>query len=74
MFRFWDIRQPDKQLAVRADHSHWIWSVRFNQFHDELVLTSSSDCHVVLTCMASISSEPQGGTLFSALPTQTSFF
>ena len=69
--RFWDIRQPDRQLAVRADHSHWIWSVRFNQFHDELVLTSSSDCHVVLTCMASISSEPQGLLCFLSVPSYT---
>ena len=58
--RFWDIRQTQLQLAARADHSHWVWTVRFNQFHDELVLTSSSDCHVVLACMASISSEPHG--------------
>eukprot|EP00095_Tigriopus_kingsejongensis_P001479 maker-scaffold124_size330879-snap-gene-1.25 protein:Tk01479 transcript:maker-scaffold124_size330879-snap-gene-1.25-mRNA-1 annotation:"protein tssc1" len=58
--RYWDIRSPNKPLITRADHSHWIWSVKFNQFHDQLVLTSSSDCHVVLSCLASISSEPHG--------------
>lgn len=58
--RFWDTRSPTKPLITRADHSHWVWSVRFNQFHDQLVLTSSSDCHVILSCLATISSEPQG--------------
>ena len=59
--RFWDIRKPSVPVAYRTnDHSHWIWSVRYNMFHDQLLLTSSSDGHVVLSCMASISSEPQG--------------
>ena len=58
--RFWDIRQPRKSLAVRNDHSHWVWSVKFNPCHDQLILSSSSDGHVVLSSMASLSSEPQG--------------
>ena len=43
--RFWDIRQASKgPVAARTgDHSHWIWSVRYNAFHDQLILTSSSD-------------------------------
>ena len=59
--RFWDVRSPNIPIAARTnDHSHWIWSVRYNQFHDQLILTSSSDGHVVLSCMTSISSEPLG--------------
>ena len=34
--------------------------MRYNQYHDQLVLSSSSDGHVVLASMASISSEPHG--------------
>lgn len=34
-----------------------IWSVRFNTFHDQLILSSSSDCKVLLTCAGSVSSE-----------------
>lgn len=34
-----------------------VWSVRFNFFHDQLVLSSSSDCKVLLTCTSSVSSE-----------------
>ena len=58
--RFWDIRNLKRALAVRNDHSHWVWTVRYNQYHDQLVLSSSSDGHVVLASMASISSEPHG--------------
>ena len=58
--RFWDIRSTSEPVKVLADHSHWIWSVRYNHFHDQLVLTSSSDSRVILTNTASISSEPFG--------------
>ena len=58
--RIWDIRQPRKALAVRNDHSHWVWSVKYNPYHDQLILSSSSDGHVVLSSMASLSSEPHG--------------
>ncbi len=37
-----------------------VWSVRYNHFHDQLVLTSSSDSRVVLNNLTSISSEPFG--------------
>jgi WD40 repeat protein len=97
--RFWDIRNSKLPISIRSDHSHWVWSVKFNQFHDQvrfsiksiklpfvgllkssikvftnynvlelkadiinpfyfqLLLTSSSDGRVVLSCMMSISSE-----------------
>ena len=35
-----------------------IWAVQFNLFHDQLVLTASSDSQVVLSRMASVASEP----------------
>lgn len=34
--------------------------MRYNHFHDQLVLTSSSDSRVILICVAGISSEPGG--------------
>jgi len=37
-----------------------VWSVRFNHFHDQLVLTASSDSRVVLNSVPSLSSEPYG--------------
>ena len=56
--KFWDSRKLSAPLLVRQDHSHWVWSVQFNLFHDQLVLTSSSDSQVILSRIASIASEP----------------
>ncbi len=36
------------------------WQVRYNAFHDQLVLTAGSDARVVLSSAASLSSEPFG--------------
>lgn len=58
--KFWDIRNPTEPVKVLSDHSHWVWSIRYNHFHDQLVLTSSSDSRVILTNAVSISSEPFG--------------
>ncbi|ELT94083.1 hypothetical protein CAPTEDRAFT_182296 [Capitella teleta] len=58
--RFWDVRNCNEPVKVLADHSHWVWGVRYNNFHDQLVLTSSSDSRVILTNTSSISSEPFG--------------
>ncbi|XP_005189725.1 EARP-interacting protein homolog [Musca domestica] len=55
--KIWDCRMPKEPVFMRNDHSHWVWSVRFNTFHDQLVLSSSSDCKVLLTCASSVSSE-----------------
>lgn len=58
--KFWDTRNTEEPLMVLSNHSHWVWSVRYNHFHDQLVLTSSSDSRVILTNAVSISSEPFG--------------
>eukprot|EP00057_Strongylocentrotus_purpuratus_P001609 XP_001200158.2 PREDICTED: protein TSSC1 [Strongylocentrotus purpuratus] len=58
--KFWDVRNTEWPVMVQNDHSHWVWSVRYNQFHDQLVLSSSSDSRVILTNASSISSEPFG--------------
>ncbi|XP_037045900.1 EARP-interacting protein homolog [Bradysia coprophila] len=55
--KIWDTRNIKEPVFLRSDHSHWIWSVRFNTFHDQLILSSSSDCKVLLTCASSVSSE-----------------
>lgn len=46
-----NIFQISPTISVR------IWSVRFNLFHDQLILSSGSDCKVLLTSAASVSSE-----------------
>ncbi|XP_046609070.1 EARP-interacting protein homolog [Neodiprion virginianus] len=63
--KFWDIRQPSEPVMSRMEHSHWVWSIRINRFHDQLVLTSSSDSRVILCSISSISSEPFGHLISS---------
>jgi len=55
--RIWDTRKlgPSSQQQMNepvkdlgGKHSHWVWQARINPFHDELLLSSSSDCQVIL--------------------------
>ena len=58
--RFWDSRKTTEpvQTLSRGGHSHWITKARFNPFHDQLVLTSSTDGLVCLWRATSVSSAP----------------
>lgn len=58
--RFWDIRKEKQPLLTLGGHTHWIWSVRFNRYHDQLVLTSGTDSNVNLWSVVSCSSAPMG--------------
>ncbi|XP_054734853.1 EARP-interacting protein homolog [Anastrepha obliqua] len=55
--KVWDCRMAKEAVFARNDHAHWVWTVRFNTFHDQLILSSSSDCKVLLTCAGSVCSE-----------------
>ncbi|XP_055530566.1 EARP-interacting protein homolog [Wyeomyia smithii] len=62
VMKIWDFRNTKEPVFARSDHHHWIWSVRYNTYHDQLVLSSSSDGKVLLTCAGSVSSEaPESG-------------
>nr|XP_039269101.1 EARP-interacting protein homolog [Styela clava] len=57
--KFWDTRDLSDPVKVLSDdHSHWVWSTRYNPFHDQLVLSGGSDSRVILYNMKTISSEP----------------
>lgn len=58
MLKFWDIRNYSKPVLTRKDHSHWIWGVNINPYHDQLVLTCGSDSTISLVRVASIASDP----------------
>lgn len=58
--KFWDVRHISEPVKTLEEHSHWVWSVRYNHSHDQLLLTASSDSRVILSNMVSISSEPFG--------------
>jgi len=57
--RIWDYRSVKQPVFARNDHNHWVFSVRFNTFHDSLILSGSSDGKVMLTCAKSVSSEQE---------------
>jgi len=56
--RFWDYRKVDQPVKELAVHSHWVWNVKYNPFHDQLVISSSTDWLVYLYNTISISSSP----------------
>ncbi|XP_054167172.1 EARP-interacting protein homolog [Oppia nitens] len=66
--RFWDVRNTSAPVLSVTNHSHWVWSVRYNLFHDQLVLTSSSDSRVVLMRAVSVASQPFGHLLEDESP------
>merc|ERR1712087_704698 len=55
---FWDLRKPGQPLHTERAHSHWVTTASYNRFHDQLVLSSGTDCLVKLWRVASISSAP----------------
>lgn len=58
VLKIFDVRKNKEPVfSAGSIHQHWIFSVSFNKFHDQLLLTSSSDGKVLLTCASSCSSE-----------------
>lgn len=57
---FWDLRRTSSPILYLQTHTHWIWSIRYNPFHDQLVLSAGSDARVALMRVQSIASEPFG--------------
>ena len=72
LVKFWDLRMAGQgrdqsgspsgrhhaPLRVLRGHTHWVRAVKYNPFHDQLVLTSGSDAAVGLWRVSSISSAP----------------
>jgi WD40 repeat protein len=59
LLKFWDLRSARHPLLVcRGGHSHWIYNVQYNPFHDQLVLSSGTDSFLNLWRVSTISSAP----------------
>ena len=69
--RIWDLRKPDQALTVLGAHSHWVWTVKYNRFHDQLLLSAGSSSSVNLWSVVSVSSAPLGRDLSQTNPTYT---
>ena len=55
---FWDIRRPSECVESVIAHNHHVTSVKYHPTHDQLVLSSSTDCSVKLWRYQSVSSTP----------------
>ncbi len=60
--RFWDLRKPEKCLLSFEDEQHWICKVKYNRFHDQLLLTGSSSTFISLYKATTVSSIPLNNT------------
>lgn len=59
LLKYWDLRLAKHPLLVtRGGHSHWSWRVKYNPFHDQLVLSTGTDSMVNLWRVSTISSAP----------------
>ncbi|KAI9164283.1 hypothetical protein H9P43_008112 [Blastocladiella emersonii ATCC 22665] len=57
--RFWDLRNGAVPLlTLPGAHSHWTTRAQYNRFHDQLVLSASTDHSVAVNSISSISSQP----------------
>jgi WD40 repeat protein len=63
LIKFWDMRKQSCLKTIDI-HSHFVFQVKFNSFHDQLVLSSSSDNSVALHRVVSASSAPCDETFF----------
>eukprot|EP00927_Polykrikos_kofoidii_P062256 TRINITY_DN57069_c0_g1_i1.p1 TRINITY_DN57069_c0_g1~~TRINITY_DN57069_c0_g1_i1.p1 ORF type:complete len:376 (-),score=56.36 TRINITY_DN57069_c0_g1_i1:77-1153(-) len=65
--RFWDLRQLGKcRKTLTGGHHHWILKVRFNSYHDQLVLSCGTDSAVCLWRAGSVASAPLGSDASAA--------
>lgn len=61
VIRFWDLRQLQKcKRELAGGHHHWIVRSRFNNHHDQLVLSCGTDSAVCLWRAGSVASVPLG--------------
>ena len=58
LVKFWDTRNCGSPLLAMANHTHWVWGVRYNQFHDQLLISGGGDSEVALFSVGSLSSSP----------------
>ncbi|CAM9925069.1 unnamed protein product [Choristocarpus tenellus] len=58
LIKFWDLRKLKSPVKTILGHEHWVSTVKYNRFHDQLLFSGSSDCKVHLWRVSSVSSAP----------------
>ena len=61
--KFWDMRKQGC-LKTLKEHTHYVWQVKYNAFHDQLLISASSDNSVALHRVVSASSAPVDESFF----------
>ena len=73
VLRFWDLRKTDKCLLEFEEESHWINKVKFNRFHDQLLLTGCTSTFLSLYRASSVSSMPLSNVPLADLNSSSTF-
>ena len=72
--RIWDLRKADKcVLTFEEDFSHWINKVKYNKFHDQLLITGCSSTFVSLYRASTVSSMPLNNVPLADLNSTNTF-
>eukprot|EP01035_Chromulina_nebulosa_P019304 gene19304-25165_t len=56
--KFWDLRHTKEPVKTLQGHYHWVWSAKYNPFHDQLLASTGCDSLVNLWRIATCSSAP----------------
>eukprot|EP00347_Sterkiella_histriomuscorum_P005151 403357700 len=73
VLRFWDLRKIDKSILEFEEDSHWISKVKFNKFHDQLLITGCTSTFVSLYRASSVSQMPLSNVNLNDLNTTNTF-
>eukprot|EP01122_Echinamoeba_exundans_P002377 TRINITY_DN12322_c0_g1_i1.p1 TRINITY_DN12322_c0_g1~~TRINITY_DN12322_c0_g1_i1.p1 ORF type:complete len:391 (-),score=61.23 TRINITY_DN12322_c0_g1_i1:7-1179(-) len=70
--KFWDSRNTSQPLKTLAQHSHWVAQVKYNQYRDALLISSSTDWMVNLWNIPSLAfRDPTKSKSKSKSPSET---
>jgi EARP and GARP complex-interacting protein 1 len=61
--KFWDIRKQGC-LKTISEHNHYVWQIKYNSYHDQLLVSASSDNSAALHRVVSASSAPVDESFF----------
>jgi hypothetical protein len=73
VLRFWDLRKCDKCVLEFEEDSHWINKVKYNKFHDQLVITGCTSTYVTLYRASTVSQMPLNQVNLADLNTTNTF-
>mmetsp|Transcript_40747 Transcript_40747/g.82188 ORF Transcript_40747/g.82188 Transcript_40747/m.82188 type:complete len:236 (-) Transcript_40747:217-924(-) len=58
LIKFWDLRKAETPVMILAGHTHCCSTVKYNRFHDQILLSGGTDSVVNLWRAGTVSSSP----------------